>query len=189
MGFVVADLLVEHFPKIFDISFTSRLEEELDEIASGERAWVPTLHQFYTPFTSTLERAEQTMERVKIRDEPTDEVCEICGKPMVIKLGRYGKFLACSGFPDCRNARPLLVKIDVPCPTCKEGEVVERRSKKGRTFYGCNRYPECDFVSWNKPAGEDCPECGSYLVYAGKGAAVKCSNCHYTGQLLAKAGD
>jgi len=189
MGFVVADLLVEHFPRIFDISFTSRLEEELDEIASGERAWVPTLHEFYTPFTSTLEKAEQTMERVRIKDEPTDEICEVCGRPMVIKLGRYGKFLACSGFPDCRNARPLLVKIGVECPTCKEGEVVERRSKKGRTFYGCNRYPDCDFVSWNKPAGEPCPECGSYLVYSGRGAAVKCSNCHYTGQLLAKAGD
>lgn len=189
MGFVVADLLIEHFPTIFDIGFTSQLEGELDEIASGERAWIPTLHQFYTPFTSTLERAEQTMERVKIKDEPTDEVCDLCGRPMVIKLGRYGKFLACSGFPDCRNAQPLLTKIGVPCPTCQEGEVVERRSKKGRTFYGCNRYPACDFVSWNKPTGDPCPECGSFLVYVGRGASVKCSACAYTGQLLAKAGD
>lgn len=189
MGFVVADLLIEHFPKIFDIGFTSQLEGELDEIASGERAWVPTLHQFYTPFTSTLERAEQTMERVRIKDEPTDEVCDLCGRPMVIKLGRYGKFLACSGFPDCRNAQPLLTKIGVPCPTCQQGEVVERRSKKGRTFYGCNRYPECDFVSWNKPTGDVCPECGHYLVYVGRGASVKCSSCAYTGQLLARAGD
>ncbi len=189
LGFVVNDLLVEHFPNVFDIGFTSQLEEELDEIASGERAWVPTLHEFYTPFTATLKNAEQTMERVRIKDEPTDEICELCGRPMVIKLGRFGKFLACSGFPDCRNARPLLTKIDVPCPTCKEGDVVERRSKKGRTFYGCSRYPECDFVSWNKPAGENCPECGSYLTYTGRGAAVKCSSCNYTGQLLAKAGD
>ncbi|CAN5840379.1 type I DNA topoisomerase [soil metagenome] len=189
MGFVVADLLVEHFPTIFDIGFTSQLEAELDEIAAGDRAWIPTLHQFYAPFTSTLARAEETMERVKIRDEPTDEICEICGRPMVIKLGRYGKFLACSGFPDCRNALPLLTKIGLPCPTCTIGEVVERRSRKGRTFYGCNRYPECDFVSWNKPSGEACPECGSYLVYVGKGASVKCSSCKYTGQLLAKAGD
>ncbi len=189
MGFVVADLLIEHFPTIFDIGFTSQLEGELDEIASGERAWIPTLHQYYTPITSTLEKAEQTMERVKIKDEPTDEVCDICGRPMVIKLGRYGKFLACSGFPDCRNAQPLLTKIGVPCPTCQEGEIVERRSKKGRTFYGCNRYPTCDFVSWNKPTGDPCPECGSFLVYVGRGASVKCSSCTYTGQLLAKAGD
>ncbi len=189
MGFVVADLLIEHFPTIFDIGFTSQLEGELDEIASGDRAWIPTLHQFYTPFTSTLEKAEQTMERVQIKDEPTDEVCDLCGRPMVIKLGRYGKFLACSGFPDCRNAQPLLNKIGVPCPTCQEGEVVERRSKKGRTFYGCNRYPGCDFVSWNKPTGDPCPECGSFLVYVGRGASVKCSSCTYTGQLLAKAGD
>jgi DNA topoisomerase-1 len=189
LGFVVNDLLVEHFPNIFDIGFTSQLEGELDEIASGERAWVPTMHEFYTPFTTTLEKAEQTMERVQIKDEPTDEICEVCGRPMVIKLGRYGKFLACSGFPDCRNARPLLTKIGVECPTCHQGEVVERRSRKGRTFYGCERYPECDFVSWNKPTGEPCPECGSYLVYVGKGASVKCSSCHYTGQLLAKAGD
>ncbi len=189
LGFVVNDLLVEHFPNIFDIGFTSQLEGELDEIASGERAWVPTLHEFYTPFTSTLEKAEQTMERVQIKDEPTDEICEVCGRPMVIKLGRYGKFLACSGFPDCRNARPLLTKIGVECPTCHQGEVVERRSRKGRTFYGCERYPDCDFVSWNKPTGEPCPECGEYLVYVGKGASVKCSSCHYTGQLLAKAGD
>jgi DNA topoisomerase-1 len=189
LGFVVNDLLVEHFPNIFDIGFTSQLEGELDEIASGERAWVPTMHEFYAPFTTTLEKAEQTMERVQIKDEPTDEICEVCGRPMVIKLGRYGKFLACSGFPDCRNARPLLTKIGVECPTCHQGEVVERRSRKGRTFYGCERYPECDFVSWNKPTGEPCPECGSYLVYVGKGASVKCSSCDYTGQLLAKAGD
>ena len=189
LGFVVNDLLVEHFPNIFDIGFTSQLEEELDEIASGERAWIPTLHEFYTPFTITLEKAEKTMERVRIKDEPTDEVCEQCGRPMVIKLGRFGKFLACSGFPDCRNARPLLTKIGIECPTCHQGEVVERRSKKGRTFYGCERYPECDFVTWNKPAGEDCPECGHFLVYAGRGAAVKCSSCNYTSQLLAKAGD
>ena len=189
LGFVVNDLLVEHFPNIFDIGFTSQLEEELDEIASGERDWVPTLQEFYTPFSSTLAKAEETMERVRIKDEPTDEICEQCGRPMVIKLGRFGKFLACSGFPDCRNARPLLTRIGVECPTCHQGEVVERRSKKGRTFYGCERYPDCDFISWNKPAGENCPECGHYLVYVGRGAGVKCSSCNYTGQLLAKAGD
>ena len=189
LGFVVNDLLVEHFPNVFDIGFTSQLEGELDEIASGERAWVPTLAQFYGPFTKTLQNAEKTMEKVQIRDEPTDEVCEKCGSPMVIKLGRFGKFMACSAFPECRNSKPLLTRIGIPCPTCKEGEVVERRSKKGRKFYGCERFPECDFVSWNKPVTEPCPECGAYMVEVGRGNKVKCSSCTYQSEVLAKAGD
>jgi DNA topoisomerase I len=126
---------------------------------------------------------------VKIRDEPTDEVCEQCGRPMVIKLGKFGKFLACSGFPDCRNARPLLTRIGVECPTCHQGEIVERRSKKGRKFYGCERYPECDFVSWNKPVVQPCPLCGSYMVEVGRNGQLKCSSCTYQDQNLAKAGD
>jgi len=179
LGFVVNDLLVEHFPSLFDVGFTSQLEDELDDIASGEREWVPTLKEFHGPFTQTLEKAEQTMERVQIKDEPTDEVCELCGRPMVIKLGRFGKFLACSGFPDCRNARPLLTKIDVTCPTCHQGEIVERRSKKGRKFYGCERYPECDFVSWNKPVAHPCPNGDSeYMVEFGRGGQqLKCPVC------------
>jgi DNA topoisomerase-1 len=189
LGFVVNDLLVEHFPNVFDIGFTSQLESELDDIASGERAWVPTLAQFYGPFTKTLQNAEKTMEKVKIRDEPTDEVCEKCGSPMVIKLGRFGKFMACSAFPECRNSKPLLTRIGVPCPTCKEGEVVERRSKKGRKFYGCERFPECDFVSWNKPVTQPCPECGAYLMEVGRGNTLKCSSCTYQSAPLAKAGD
>jgi DNA topoisomerase-1 len=189
VGFVVNDILVQHFPAVFDIGFTSQLEGELDEIASGDRKWIPTLHQFYGPFTKSLQSAEQTMERVKIRDEPTDEVCELCGRPMVIKLGKFGKFLACSGFPDCRNARPLLTRIGIECPTCHQGEVVERRSKKGRKFYGCERYPECDFVSWNKPVAQPCPQCGSYMVEVGRGGQLKCSSCTYQETGLAKAGD
>src|SRR5699024_11083605 len=168
----------EHFPDIFDVSFTSQMESELDDIANGEREWVPTLEQFYGPFTATLKNAEQTMEKVQIRDEPTDEVCEKCGSPMVIKLGRFGKFMACSGFPDCRNSKPLLTRIGVDCPKCQQGEVVERRSKKGRKFYGCERYPECDFVSWNKPIKTPCPECNGVLGEIGRGGArVKCANC------------
>ncbi len=189
LGLVVNDLLVEHFPDLFNIGFTSQLEGELDDIASGEREWIPTLHEFYQPFTRTLQNAEKTMERVKIRDEPTDEVCETCGSPMVIKLGRFGKFLACSAFPECRNSKPLLTRIGLSCPTCREGEVVERRSKKGRKFYGCERFPECDFVSWNKPVNEACPECGSYMVEVGRGNRLKCSSCTYQGAPLAKAGD
>ena len=183
LGFIVNDQLVEHFGGIFNVGFTARLEEDLDEIATGERAWIPTMHEFYGPFTRDLEKAEQTMERVQLRDEPTDEVCDLCGRPMVIKLGRYGKFLACSGFPECRNAKPLLTRTGLECPQCKEGEVVERRSKKGRTFYGCERYPTCDFVAWNKPVAASCPNCGSYLVEAGKNGQVKCPNCKFTGTI------
>ncbi len=183
LGFVVNDLLVEHFPDIFDVGFTSQMESELDDIANGDRQWVPTLEQFYAPFTATLKNAEQTMEKVQIRDEPTDEVCEKCGKPMVIKLGRFGKFMACSGFPDCRNSKPLLVRIGVECPTCHQGEVVERRSKKGRKFYGCERYPECDFVSWNKPITIPCPQCNGVLGEIGRGGArVKCASCGWQGE-------
>ncbi len=190
LGFVVNDLLVEHFPDIFDVGFTSQMEGELDDIASGDRAWVPTLKEFYGPFTLSLKTAEKTMEKVKIRDEPTDEVCEKCGAPMVIKLGRFGKFMACSAFPECRNSKPLLTRIGVECPTCHQGEIVERRSKKGRKFYGCERYPECDFVSWNKPVAQPCPECGGVLVeVGGRGNKVKCSTCSYQGELLAQAGD
>ncbi|MGH2551988.1 MAG: type I DNA topoisomerase, partial [Thermomicrobiales bacterium] len=125
LGMVVNDLLVEHFPAIFDVGFTSRMEDELDEIATGDRKWVPTLQEFYGPFTTTLATAEKTMEKVRIKDEPSGEICEKCGREMVIKLGRYGKFLACPGFPECRNSKPLLERIGVTCPTCAQGEVVE----------------------------------------------------------------
>jgi len=189
LGLVVSDLLVEHFPSIFDIGFTSRLEDELDEIATGDRAWVPTLQEFYGPFTTTLKSAEQTMERVRVKDEPTDEVCEKCGQPMVIKLGRFGKFMACSGFPECRNSRPLLTKIGLECPQCHQGEIVERRSKKGRTFFGCERYPECDFASWNKPVEQKCPVCGAFMVEVGRSGQLKCSSGRHGEQELARAGD
>ena len=187
LGLIVNDLLVEHFPRVFDVGFTSQMEEELDEIASGERAWVPTLREFYVPFVETLARAEQTMERVRLKDEPAGEDCELCGRPMVIKLGKFGKFQACSGFPDCRNARPLLLRVGVRCPTCGEGEVVERRSKKGRAFFGCERYPACDFVSWYKPVDRACVNCGNgYLVESGRRGQDKCPAC---GVLTERAGD
>ena len=191
LGEVVIDLLIKHFAAIVDAQFTSRMEDELDDIASGERAWVPVMREFYGPFHKSVEQAEQQMTRVKIADEPTDEICEKCGRPMVIKLGKYGRFLACTGFPECRNARPLLVKIGVKCPQCHEGEVVEKRTRKGRQriFYGCSRYPECDFTSWDKPTGERCPVCGDILVEAGRDGTIKCRNndCHFKGAPLAKA--
>jgi DNA topoisomerase-1 len=191
LGEVVIDLLIKHFAAIVDAQFTSRMEDELDDIASGERAWVPVMRDFYGPFHESVEQAEQQMTRVKIADEPTDEICEKCGRPMVIKLGKYGRFLACTGFPECRNARPLLVKIGVKCPQCHEGDVVEKRTRKGRQriFYGCSRYPECDFTSWDKPTGQRCPVCGDILVETGKDGTIKCRNndCHYKGEPLAKA--
>ncbi len=192
LGEIVIDLLILHFPNIIDAQFTSRMEDELDDIASGERLWVPVMNEFYGPFHKTVELAEKQMTRVKIADEPTDEVCEKCGRPMVIKLGRFGRFLACSGFPECRNSRPILNKIGVKCPQCDEGDIVEKRTRKGRrrTFYGCSRYPECDFTSWDKPTGERCPECGDILVEAGKDG-VKCRNstCTYrSSENLAKTG-
>jgi DNA topoisomerase-1 len=162
---------------VFDIGFTSQLEDELDEIASGDRAWVPTMKAFYGPFTETLEKAEKSIQRVKLKDEPSGETCEKCGRDMVIKLGRYGKFIACSGFPECRNSRPFLEKIGMQCPQCHEGEIVERRSKKGRTFFGCSRYPECDFSAWNKPVNVNCAKCGSYMVEAGRKGQIKCPKC------------
>ncbi len=192
LGEIVIDLLILHFPNIIDAQFTSRMEDELDDIASGERLWVPVMNEFYGPFHKTVELAEKQMTRVKIADEPTDEVCEKCGRPMVIKLGRFGRFLACSGFPECRNSRPILNKIGVKCPQCDEGDIVEKRTRKGRrrVFYGCSRYPECDFTSWDKPTGERCPECGDILVEAGKDG-VKCRNsaCSYrSSENLAKTG-
>jgi DNA topoisomerase-1 len=179
LGCAVNDLLVEHFPTIVDVQFTSRMEEELDEIASGEREWVPVVQEFYVPFHQTVERAAQALPRVRIADQPSDEVCEACGRPMVIRFGRFGRFLACSGFPDCRHTRPLLEKIGVRCPACGMGEVVERRSRKGRTFYGCSRYPACEFVSWERPIDARCPACGAHLVASARRGqqVVRCPGC------------
>ncbi len=184
LGTVVSDLLAEHFPNVFDIGFTSQMESELDDIASGDREWVPTLRSFYDPFKSTLIQAEETIQRVKLKDEPAGEDCEQCGRPMVIKMGKFGKFMACSGFPECRNSKPLLTKIGMTCPTCHEGDVVERRSKKGRTFYGCSRYPECDFVTWNKPVETKCVRCGSHMEMVGKQGNLKCPACGHTDTAL-----
>ncbi|MDQ2683427.1 MAG: type I DNA topoisomerase, partial [Chloroflexota bacterium] len=188
IGFVVSDLLAEHFPNIFDIGFTSQLEDELDEIATGERAWVPTLREFYGPFNETMKQAETTIERVRLKDEPAGVDCDKCGRPMVIKMGKFGKFMACSGFPECRNAQPLLTTIGMECPKCHEGEVVERRSRKGRVFYGCSRYPDCDFSEWNKPVDHQCPKCGNaYMTEVGRRGQIKCPACGHIGSTLVAA--
>jgi DNA topoisomerase-1 len=281
LGMVVTDLLLESFNDLFDVKYTARMEEELDEIEEGKLEWRDAMAEFYGRFQKDLEHAEEHMTDIKRMEKPTDLICEKCGKPMVIKWGKHGSFIACTGYPECTNTRELtvdlpdvdkadlteqdeqeycencgramvlkkgrfgqfyacsgypdckttkqiggeqrkdvpleetcpqcssnLVKkfgrygefvacsnypkckyvkqktIGVPCPNCSEGEVVERRSKRGKTFYGCNRYPECDFVAWGKPIPEKCPECGSsYLVekYLKAGAVAQCPNpeCKY----------
>jgi len=191
LGRVVNDLLVEHFPAIFDIGFTSRLEEELDEIAAGERPWVPVLQAFYGPFAASVELAEGSVGRVKVQDEPTDEICENCGKPMVIKLGRFGKFMACTGFPECKTTRNIAQGTGVTCPKCQKHEIVVKRSRKGgRVFYGCNGYPACDFTLWERPLPTPCPSCGGLMVEAGKrGSGAKCTVCGNTSRTEAQNAD
>ncbi|MDO8749661.1 MAG: type I DNA topoisomerase [Dehalococcoidia bacterium] len=178
LGKVVCDQLINHFPSIIDAGFTSAMEENLDEIASGEKKWVPVLQEFYGPFQKALATATEEMPRMKV-EEASDEVCDICGKPMVIKTSRFGRFLACTGFPDCRGKKSLLKKTGVACPECNSGELVERRGK-GRAFYGCATYPECKFTVSQRPLPEPCPECGGLLVAAGKERA-RCATCKYLG--------
>ncbi|MGN6758919.1 MAG: type I DNA topoisomerase [Thermomicrobiales bacterium] len=187
LGRVVNDILVEQFPAVFDIGFTSKMEEELDEIAAGERPWVPVLQAFYGPFAESVDKAEGSMGRVKVADEPTDEVCELCGRPMVIKLGRFGKFMACTGFPECRNTKNIAQGTGVTCPKCGKHEIVVKRSRKGgRVFYGCNGYPDCDFTLWDRPLPTPCPACGGLMVEAGKrGSGAKCTVCGNTSRTAA----
>jgi len=175
LGFIVCDLLVKHFPDVFEVGFTARMENELDRIAAGEAEWVQVLRDFYGPFSQRLAQAQRTMEHYKMEDEPTGEMCELCGHPMVVKYGRYGKFIACSNYPECRNTKPFLVKIGVACPKCGS-DLVERRSRRGRVFYGCSAYPKCDFSTWRRPLPTPCPRCGGMLVVAGKKTA-RCLQC------------
>ncbi|MFO0702694.1 MAG: DNA topoisomerase, partial [Candidatus Andersenbacteria bacterium] len=231
IGTLVNDVLVKHFPQIVDLTFTSTMEEDLDKVATGEREWVPVISEFYGPFHKNLEAKQAEVTKESLVEQKTDETCEKCGKPMIVKFGRFGKFLACTGYPDCKTTRPLkeereaqekmaaeyanekcpecgspmqvkrgrfgvflgctkypeckgIKRIDkktgATCPECSKGEIVERRSKAGRTFYSCNRYPECKYAMWNKPTGKKCPTCQSLLVFAAKGK-IKCSSktCDY----------
>ena len=181
LGFVVNDLLGQYFPDIVDIKFTARMEEELDEVASKNRDWVHVVQDFYTPFEKSLENASRLMEKVKLADEVTEENCPECGKLLVIKRGRYGKFLACSGYPECKYTKSYQVKLGVNCPECGS-ELVERLSKKKRVFYGCSNYPNCQFATSFRPLPHPCPKCGGLLtLYRGKWA--KCTKCEYRGKL------
>ncbi len=183
LGRAVTGLLIQHFPDVVDIGFTAKMEEQLDEIASGERAWNPMLKDFYEPFNSTVKNALEKADRVPSNqiDEESGEVCDKCDSPMVIKSGRYGRFLSCSGFPNCRNSKPLMERIGVQCPK-DGGDIVERRQrgKNGRKFYGCVNYPDCDFTVNRKPLAVPCPECGGLLVEQGRDRC-QCRDCDYRG--------
>ena len=163
LGVMITDMMKEHFTDIVDIAFTAGMEEQLDEVEEGKRGWRDVLRDFYGPFEKTLEKAEAEIEKVEIKDEVSDVVCDKCGAMMVYKLGRFGRFLACPNLPACRNTKAIQVEITAPCPKCG-GKLLEKTSRKGRKFYGCERYPECDFVSWEMPVEQKCPKCGGYMV-------------------------
>ncbi|MDO8529262.1 MAG: type I DNA topoisomerase [bacterium] len=221
IGFLVNDILVEHFPEIVDTKFTANIEEKFDEISEGKREWVPVIREFYKSFHANLKQkttdvkkedflekldrkcprcegellmkfgrfgkfiacqnypkckyTEKTAEEKKVDQENEGQICEKCGAPMIVKRGKFGAFLGCSRYPDCTNIKKIENKTGIKCPKCKIGDIVERKSKKGRIFFGCNQYPKCDFALWNKPTGEKCPKCESLLTYAAKGA-MRCSN-------------
>jgi len=163
LGLVVTDMMKKHFPDIVDIQFTADMEDKLDDVEEGGLDWHEVISEFYGPFEETLEKAEQEIEKVEVVDEVSDVQCEKCGAMMVYKMGRFGKFLACPNFPECHHTMALLKYIDVPCPDCG-GRLLERISRKGRKFFGCEHYPECQFVSWEQPVADKCPDCGSRMV-------------------------
>ncbi len=177
-GMLVNDLMLQYFPEIVDLNFTARMEEDLDKIASGQVEWVPVMREFYGPFSVKVQKAQAEMPVTKSGPEPIGRACPDCGKELVIRYGRYGKFISCSGFPECRHTEPWLEKIGVACPKCG-GEIVERKTRKNRIFYGCINYPACDFTSWKKPLAQPCPKCGGLLVIANKREA-QCSACQET---------
>lgn len=174
-GFLVNDLLIEHFPEILDVGFTAAMEANLDQIAAGELDWVKVMREFYTPFSEQVTLAESRIPEMNMGPEPVGRACPECGHDLVIRWGRFGKFISCSNFPECRYTEAILEKIGVKCPK-DGGEIVERKTRKGRVFYGCENYPECDFTSWKKPISTPCPVCGGLLVIADKRHA-QCTQC------------
>jgi DNA topoisomerase-1 len=178
IGMQVNDLMMQYFPDIVDLQFTARMEEDLDMIASGQAEWVEVMHEFYHPFAEDLKKAQAEMPVVKSEPEPIGRQCPEDGGELVIRFGRFGKFISCSNFPTCRYTEPWLEKIGVTCPK-DGGELVERKTRKGRTFYGCENYPNCDFTSWKRPLKQPCPKCGGLLVIASKREA-QCTNCQET---------
>ena len=178
LGEVVNQIMKESFPSIVDEHFTANMESLLDSVGEGTVNWKTVIENFYPDLEKAVEAAEKDLEKVKIEDEVTDVVCDVCGRNMVVKYGPHGKFLACPGFPECRNTKPYLEKIGVKCPKCGK-EIVLKKTKKGRKYYGCENNPECDFMSWSRPVEEKCPKCGGYMVV--KGSKIVCADeqCGY----------
>ena len=184
LGEVTTELMKEHFPNILDVKFTAEMENNLDDVERGNKSWVATLEDFYGDFSKTLETAEEKMEgkRVKVPDEETDVVCDQCGRNMVIKIGRFGRFLACPGFPECKNTKKIVQETAGSCPLCGE-KIILKKSKRGRSFYGCSAYPDCNFMTWNVPTEEKCPQCGCTLFQkGGKSGTLVCEkpDCGYS---------
>jgi DNA topoisomerase-1 len=179
IGSVVNNIMKESFPTIVDEHFTANVESLLDNVADGTLNWKAVVSNFYPDLEQAVQVAEQELEKVTIEDEVTEEICEVCGRNMVVKYGPHGKFLACPGFPDCRNTKPYYEKIGVECPKCGK-DIVIKTTRKGRRYFGCINYPECDFMSWGRPVAKKCPRCGGYMVEKGNKLACADSQCGYT---------
>jgi DNA topoisomerase-1 len=180
LGRVVNEIMNQYFSRVVNVEFTAGMEKQLDDIEEGTQEWNRVVAEFYKSFRPELEQAEQEIGKITIAEEPevTDVKCDICGKNMVIKKGRFGKFLACPGYPECKNTKPIVEELDVPCPRCNS-QLVVRKSKKGRKFFGCKNYPACNFMTWDEPVKEKCPECGGFMVkkyLKGNGYKLVCTN-------------
>ncbi|MEW6141862.1 MAG: type I DNA topoisomerase [Chloroflexota bacterium] len=180
LGMVVTDLLAEHFPQVVDLDFTARVESKLDEIARGELKWVPSIRSFWDKFQERLEKAHTNIQKQTLVEE-TNEVCPNCSKPMVVKVGKFGRFLACTGYPECKTTKPFLATIGVNCPECGKPLVLRRSKQKKTVFYGCSGYPDCKFLTRNRPLPQPCPKCGGFMVAWGK-SGTKCTKCSYRGK-------
>jgi DNA topoisomerase-1 len=182
LGKIVTEIMKNFFKDIVDVQFTAQMEKKLDDVEEGDKNWVEVMENFYSQFIDVLKDAESKIGNVEIPDEVTDVACEKCGRNMVIKNGRFGRFMACPGFPECRNTKPIIEEAGVKCPKCGE-KVLVKKTRKGRKYYGCEKNPECGFMTWDKPTGESCPKCSSFLVtkFIGRKVRVKCSgeNCDY----------
>ena len=178
LGEVVNNMMKEAFPSIVDVNFTATMEALLDRVGDGSVPWKTVVENFWPDLYEAVTEAEKNLEEVKVEDEVTDVICENCGRNMVVKYGPHGKFLACPGFPDCKNTKPYLEKIGVPCPKCGK-EVILRKTKKGRKYYGCENNPECDFMSWQKPSAKKCPQCGGYMLEKGNKLVCADEQCGY----------